>query len=154
MSLADHTFTDLQDGHSEMYLEFLHELELGDTEVQALHRSAATVLYERSFFDDFGYETSNFYEALAALSGRELCVSVRNGRLLRDYFDARRLKHPTWLALHAELEVEHFQDAIRPVLTRYTGDTAKIADLMQAVERGVDRHVQYFEAMLHEYESR
>jgi hypothetical protein len=28
MSLADHTFTDLQDGHSEMYVEFLHDLGL------------------------------------------------------------------------------------------------------------------------------
>jgi thiaminase len=154
MSLADHTFTDLQDGHSEMYLEFLHELGLGDAEVQASRRSAATVSYERSFFDDFGYRTDNFYEALAALSGRELCVSVRNERLLQNYFDARNMKHPTWLALHAELEVEHFHDAIRPALTRYVRDAAKITDLMQAVERGIDRHVQYFEAMLHEYESR
>ncbi|MBD2234742.1 iron-containing redox enzyme family protein [Phormidium tenue] len=154
MSLADHTFTDLQDGHSEMYLEFLHELGLSDAEIQASRRSAATVSYEQSFFDDFGYKTDNFYEALAALSGRELCVSVRNERILKYYFDARSMKHPTWLALHAELEVEHFQDTIRSALTRYTGDAGKIADLMRSVEQGIDRHVQYFEAMLHEYESR
>ncbi|TVQ16323.1 MAG: hypothetical protein EA367_20475 [Leptolyngbya sp. DLM2.Bin15] len=154
MSLADHTFTDLQDGHSEMYLDFLRELGLGDAEIQASHRSAATVAYEHSFFEDFGYKTDNFYEALAALSGRELCVSVRNERILQYYFDARSMRHPTWLALHADLEVEHFQDAIRPVLTRHTGDVAKIADLIQAIEQGIDRHVQYFEAMLDEYESR
>jgi thiaminase len=154
MSLADHTFTDLQDGHSEMYLEFLYDLGLRDAEIQASRRSAATVSYERSFFDDFGYETNNFYEALAALSGRELCVAVRNQRILQCYFDARRMKRPTWLALHAELEVEHFHDSIRPALTRYTGNSTKIADLMKAVERGVDRHVQYFEDMLHEYDSR
>jgi thiaminase len=153
MSLADHTFTDLQDGHSEMYLEFLHDLGLGDAEIKASHRSAATVSYERSFFDDFGYETNNFYEALATLSGRELCVAVRNERILQYYFDARSMKHPTWLALHAELEVEHFHDAIRPALTRYAGNSAKIADLMKAIKQGIDRHVQYFEEMLHEYEA-
>ena len=154
MSLADHTFTDLQDGHSEMYLEFLYDLGVRDAEINVSHRSAATVSYERSFFDDFGYETNNFYEALVALSGRELCVAVRNERILQYYFDARSLKASTWLTLHAELEVEHFHDAIRPALTRYAGNSAKIADLMKAVERGIDRHVQFFEEMLHEYESR
>jgi thiaminase len=152
MSLADHTFTDLQDGHSEMYIEFLHELGLQDAEIKTSCRSAATVSYERSFFDDFGYETGNFYEALSALSGRELCVSVRNERILKHYFEARSMKFPTWLSLHAELEVDHFHDSIRPPLTRYAGDVAKIADLMKAIERGIDRHVQYFEDMLCKYE--
>ncbi|MBR8834972.1 MAG: iron-containing redox enzyme family protein [Stigonema ocellatum SAG 48.90 = DSM 106950] len=153
MSLADHIFTDLQDGHSEMYVEFLHELGLSDTEIMADQRSAATASYERSFFDEFGYGTDNFYEALAALSGRELCVSVRNVRLLQSYFDARGMKHPTWLLLHAELEVNHFQDSIRPVLRSYDGDSAKQKSLIKAVERGIDRHVEYFEDLLHEYES-
>lgn len=150
MSLADHTFTDLQDGHSEMYLEFLHELGLSKAEIKAADRSAATVSYERSFFDDFGYGTDNFYEAIAALSGRELCVSIRNERILQCYFDVRTMKHPTWLALHAELEVEHFHDTIRPALTRYAGNATKIADLMNAVKLGIDRHVQYFDEMLDE----
>jgi thiaminase len=153
MSLADHIFTDLQDGHNEMYVEFLHELGLSDTEIMAAQRSAATTSYERSFFDEFGYGTDNFYEALAALSGRELCVSVRNGRLLQSYFDARGMKHPTWLSLHAQLEVNHFLDSLRPVLTRYDGDWAKLTSVIQAVERGIDRHVKYFEDLLHEYES-
>lgn len=153
MSLADHTFTDLQDGHSEMYVEFLHELGLSDTEIAASRRSMATTSYERSFFDEFGYGTDNFYEALAALSGRELCVSIRNARLLESYFDARGMKHPTWLSLHAELEVNHFLDSIRPVLTRYEGDSTKLSSVIKAVECGIDRHVQYFEELLHEYES-
>lgn len=153
MSLADHIFTDLQDDHSEMYVQFLHELGLSDPEIMAAQRSAATASYERSFLDEFGYGTNNFYEALAALSGRELCVSVRNARLLQSYFDARGMKHPTWLSLHAELEVNHFQDSIRPVLTRYNGDSAKLTSVIKAVERGIDRHVQYFEELLHEYES-
>ncbi len=153
LSLADHTFTDLQDGHSELYVEFLHALGLGDAAIALAQRSPATTAYERSFFDDFGYGTDNFYEALAALSGRELCVSVRNAKLLQSYFDARNLKHPTWLSLHAELEVNHFQDSIRPVLMCYEGDATKLTSVLQAVERGIDRHVHYFEALLHEYES-
>ena len=153
MSLSDHTFTDLQDDHSEMYVEFLHDLGLSDPEIIASQRSAATVSYERSFFDEFGYGTDNFYEALAALSGRELCVSIRNAKILQSYFDARDIKHPTWLSLHAELEVNHFQDSIRPVLTRFKGDSTKLNSVIKAVECGIDRHVQYFEDLLHEYES-
>ncbi|MCL6754395.1 iron-containing redox enzyme family protein [Nostoc sp. CCCryo 231-06] len=153
MSLSDHTFTDLQDDHSEMYVEFLYDLGLSDTEIMASQRSMATTSYERSFFDEFGYGTDNFYEALAALSGRELCVSIRNARILQSYFDARDMKHPTWLSLHAELEVNHFQDSIRPVLTRFKGDSTKLHSVIKAVERGIDRHVQYFEDLLHEYES-
>jgi thiaminase len=153
MSLADHTFTDLQDGHDEMYLEFLYDLELSEVDIQTSQRSVATTSYERSFFDDFGYETDNFYEALAGLSGRELCVSIRNQRILQYYFDAHNLKRPIWLALHAELETDHFLDVIRPALNHYAGDSAKIAELMKALEHSIDRHVQYFEEMLHEYES-
>jgi thiaminase len=152
MSLADHTFTDLQDGHSELYVEFLHDLGLSDEEIEASQRSAATVNYERSFFEDFGYETNNFYEALVALSGRELCVSIRNQLILQYYFDARSLKHPTWLALHAELEVEHFHDNFRAAITCYADNPTKIADLMVAVNRGIDRHVKYFEDLLLEAE--
>jgi thiaminase len=154
MSLADHTFTDLQDGHSEMYVEFLHELGLGDDEIAASHRSLATIAYERSFFEDFGYGTNNFYEALVALSGRELCVSIRNQLILQNYFDARSLKHPTWLALHAELEIEHFHDTFRGALTFCANNSIEINDLMEAVKRGIDRHIQYFEDLLVEYESR
>ena len=152
LSLADHIFTDLQDGHSEMYVEFLHDLGVSDAEMAAAQRSAATITYERSFFDDFGYDNDNFCETLAALSGRELCVSIRNDRLLESYFEACGLKHPTWLSLHAELEANHFQDSIRPVLTGYNEDSLKLTSVMNAVERGIDRHIQYFEDLLYEYE--
>ncbi|WP_017301154.1 iron-containing redox enzyme family protein [Nodosilinea nodulosa] len=152
LSLSDHIFTDLEDGHSEMYVEFLHDLGLSDDDIAAAQRSAATTAYERSFFDQFSYGTDNFYEALAALSGRELCVSVRNGKILRHYFDARAMKQPTWLSLHAELEVNHFQDSIRPVLI-HAEDSAMPARVVAAIDQGIDRHVQYFEDLLQEYES-
>lgn len=153
LSLADHIFTDLQDGHNAMYTEFLHELGLRDDEIANAQRSHATASYERSFFDEFGYGTDNFYEALAALSGRELCVSIRNCQILQHYFDQRGMKHPTWLSLHATVEADHFQDAIRPVLICYTEDPDKLPSVITAVERGIDRHLQYFDELLQEYES-
>jgi thiaminase len=153
LSLADHIFTDLQDGHNAMYIEFLHELGLRDDEIANAQRSPATASYERSFFDEFGFGTDNFYEALAALSGRELCVSIRNGHILQHYFDQRGMKHPTWLSLHATVEADHFQDAIRPVLTCYTEDSGKLTSVITAVERGIARHLQYFEELLQEYEA-
>jgi len=151
LSLADHIFTDLQDKHNVMFMEFLYELGLSDDDISVAQRSAATASYERSFIDEFGYGTDNFYEALAALSGRELCVSIRNVQILQFYFDARGMKHPTWLSLHAEVEAEHFQDAIRPVLTRYTEDSGKLTSVIVSFERGIDRHVQYFDELLQEY---
>ncbi|QZZ18690.1 hypothetical protein J5X98_14520 [Leptothermofonsia sichuanensis E412] len=115
--------------------------------------SNATTLYERSFFDDFGYETDNFYEALAALSGRELCVAIRNTKILQYYFATRHLKFPTWLSLHAELEEHHFQDSILPALTHHQEDSIKQASMISAIKHGIDRHLQYFENLLQEYES-
>ncbi|HTL89416.1 MAG TPA: iron-containing redox enzyme family protein [Leptolyngbya sp.] len=157
LSLSDHIFTDLQDGHSEMFIEFLHELGLSDDDIAASQRSGATASYERSFFADFGDGMDNFYEALAALSGRELCVSIRNARILQSYFDVRKMKRPTWLSLHAELEVNHFQDSIRPVLAHHnhfnhSNDSIQLDRVVKAIERGIDRHVQYFEDLLQEYE--
>lgn len=138
LSLADHIFTDLQDGHNQMYLEFLYDLGLSDDEIMASQPSNATTLYERSFFDDFGYETDNFYEALAALSGRELCVAIRNTKILQYYFATRHLKFPTWLSLHAELEEHHFQDSILPALTHHQEDSIKQASMISAIKHGID----------------
>jgi thiaminase len=152
MALADHIFTDLRDNHESMYVDYLHDLGLRDDEITSSRPSPATLRYERSFLDDFGYGTENFYEAIAALSGRELCVAVRNGRILQHYIRARGLAPSEWLVLHEELEEDHYRDAIRPVLMRYGNDPEKIENLMRSVRRGIDRHVQYFDEMLQEYQ--
>lgn len=153
MALANHIFTDLRDGHDLMFAEFLRDLGLTEAELAASSPSPSTAAYIQSFFDDFGYEPSNFYEALAALSGRELSVAVRNGRILRGYFDPRNLARPTWIALHAELELEHFHDAVRPALRHCAGDSVAFAALTKAVTAGIERHAQYFDALLREYEA-
>jgi hypothetical protein len=74
-------------------------------------------------------------------------------RILQSYFEARGMKHPTWLSLHAELEVNHFQNSIRSVLAHYEEDSVKLTSVIKAIERGIERHVQYFDDLLHEYES-
>ena len=153
MALGSHVFTDLRDGHDVMFAEFLGDLGLAAVDVGASRPSSSTVTYAQSFFDDFGYGTSNFYQALAALSGREVCVAVRNRRILREYFDARSMKRPTWITLHAELEMDHFRDAFRPALAPCAGDLEALAQLTNAVEAGIERHVQYFDGMLAEYEA-
>ncbi|WP_445927113.1 hypothetical protein [Leptodesmis sp.] len=124
---------------------------LDDTAIQQSQRSIATMTYERSFVDDFGYGAENFYPALASLSGRELCVSIRNQRILRDYFDVHGLPHPTWLALHAELEIAHFLDYIRPGIVHAIQNEAQMASLKQAIAQGIDRHIRYFDDLLTEY---
>jgi thiaminase len=153
MALASHIFTDLRDGHDLMFTEFLQGLGIGVDELATSRASPATIAYTESFFDDFGYEPNNFYEALAALSGRELCVAIRNERIIREYFAPRGTKPPTWLALHAELELDHFHDAVRPALAHCGDDDEAIASLTTAIERGIDRHVDYFEGLLREYQA-
>jgi thiaminase len=152
LSLADHTFTDLKDGHNELFADCLHSLGLSTQQMAQTQPTAATIAYAQSFFDDFGYDTANFYEALAALSGRELCVALRNQRLLAQFFDPHRIPQPIWLSLHAQLEVDHFQDAIRPVLTRYAQDPARLAALNAAIHHGIDRHIAYFDQLLQEFD--
>ncbi|HEV3157792.1 MAG TPA: iron-containing redox enzyme family protein [Candidatus Baltobacteraceae bacterium] len=151
MALSDHIFTDLRDGHDLMFVDFLHDLGLDDATIDSSTKSIATEGYERSFTDDFGFEADNFYQTLAALSGREISVAVRNGRILQQYFTRKNMPHPLWLTLHAELEVDHFRDAVRPVLMRYGNEPDKAENLIiPAVQRGIDRHFKYFDELFAE----
>jgi len=87
---------------------------------------------------------------MAALSGRELSVVVRNRRLLKSYFAARGLDAPSWITLHAELEVDHFLDLARPLLTPQ-GVEALLPDVIRlGMERTIGRHVEYLDALLRE----
>lgn len=151
MSLADHLFTDLKDDHTEMFLNFLEDLELREKAIFSTQRSQATKVYESSFFDDFGYGMDNFYEAIAGLSGRELMVSIRNQFLLKYYFDRQQKKQPTWVALHAELELDHFYDSISSAIIKYVNNTQKMEALMGAIKTSIDRHLNYFDDLLNEY---
>jgi len=151
MALADHTFVDLRDNHDLLYQDMLEQLGAGPGRLHSNQASAATQTYVGSFFEDFASPERGFFPALAALSGRELCVSLRNGRLLESYFASRALLLPTWLTLHAELELDHFRDAVRPVIAEYSGRSLQLREVEAAIERAITRHVQYFDALLDEF---
>jgi thiaminase len=153
MSLAEHLFVDLRDGHDFMYREFLGDLGVTDDEVEQSTPSSATRSYSASFLNDHGPDVSGLYEALAALSGREMCVAVRNGRLIQHYFAPRGLRAPTWIELHATLEVEHFHAGLQPAVSCLHADPAALATLLSAVERSIRRHTQYFDDLLEEWEA-
>ena len=151
MALAHHIFAELRDNHEVMFVDYLHDLGLSDHAIATSRPGPATRSYALSFADDFGYGTENFWEAIATLSGRELCVSARNGRILKHYIRARGLPQSEWLVLHEELEEEHYRDAIRPVLMRYAKEPDRMDALNECVRRGIERHVGYFDELLQEH---
>lgn len=148
LALADHIFTDLRDDHDQMFGDFLHQLGFPAGTLHAEHPSAATRAYTRSFFDDCSAPSCTFFDAIAALAGRELSVSLRNRRLLRSYFAPRGLAEPTWIRLHAELEVEHFLDVVEPIVARQGSHSPHLRAARDAIERAFERHAEYLDALL------
>jgi thiaminase len=151
LALSDHIFTDLRDDHDQMFREFLHQLGSPAGTLHAEHASAATRAYVRSFFDDCDAPSCTFFDAIAALGGRELSVSLRNRRLLKAYFAPRGLPEPTWVRLHAELEVEHFVDVLEPIVARHGSDAPELRAARDGIERAFERHAQYLDALLLEH---
>jgi thiaminase len=148
MALADHVFTDLRDSHEEMYDAFLRALGLDDATIDADGPGLVTRRYSDSFLHDFASGTGDFFFALAALAGRELCVSLRNQRFIDHYFTPRGQVPPEWIALHAHVELDHFHDAIRPVLAAGHDQAAAYVAAGSAVRRAVDAHVRLFDDLL------
>jgi thiaminase len=152
LALADHIFTDLRDGHDLMFAELLHELGFPAGTLHARSVSPATAAYIESFLDDCRTPTVTWVDAIATLSGRELSVVVRNQRLLKSYFAPRGLCGPSWITLHAELEIDHFLDIVRPVLTQPGAGAGADKALLEAVRTAIDRHAEYLDALLREHE--
>ena len=153
MALADHIFTDLRDAHEEMYDRFLRDLQISDADTARERPSRATARYIRSYLEEFDLDTGDFFVALAALAGRELCVSLRNQRLIARYFVPREIETPTWIGLHSHLELDHFQDAIRPVLAAANVGASSGRAARTAVEQAIDRHVRLFDDLLGEFQA-
>jgi len=150
MALADHVLSDLRDNHDELFQQYLHQLGFPPGTSSGDTIGPATEAYIQSFFDDCRAPAVTWFEALAALGGRELSVALRNRRLLRLYFAPRGLPAPTWLALHAELEVDHCLDVVGPVLAEHGGDSARLAVIRAALERAMQRHSAYLDDLIHE----
>jgi thiaminase len=153
MALADHVFTDLRDDHDVLFAECLECFGLPAGTLYAGSPSPATRTYIESFMDDTRASAATWLEATAALAGRELSVALRNQRLIRSYFAPRDQTAPIWIGLHAELEVDHFLDALRPVLAERALGTASLAALHLAVGGAFGRHAEYLDALLDEYEA-
>ena len=150
LALSDHIFTDLRDGHDLLFAELLHGLGHPAGTLRVGAASPTTTEYIESFLHDCRTPTATWFEAIAALCGRELSVALRNQRLLKGYFDPRGLPRPTWIALHAELEIEHFLDAVRPLLTDQSADATSA--VLSSIDRGVTCHATFLDALLHEHE--
>jgi hypothetical protein len=152
LALADHIFTDLRDNHDLLFAECLHHLGFPAGMLHAGAVSPATSAYIESFLDDCRAPTVTWLDAMAALGGRELSVALRNQHLLRSYFAPRGLSGPTWITLHAELEIDHFLDVVRPLLAQQGADTVPLDSVRAAIDRTIRRHVEYLDALLREHE--
>ena len=58
---------------------------------------------------------------------------------------------PIWIALHAELEVDHSLDALRPILAERAPGTASLAAVHSAVGQAFGRHAEYLDTLLEEH---
>jgi len=151
MALADHVFTDLRDDHDVLFAECLQCFGLPTGTLHAGSPSLATHTYIESFMDDSRAPATTWLEATAALAGRELSVALRNQRLIRSYFAPRGQTAPIWITLHAELEVDHFLDALRPILAERAPGAASLEAMHVAVGGAFGRHAEYLDALLEEF---
>lgn len=153
LALADHVFTDLRDDHDRLFAECLHHFGFPSESLYAGSRSPATSAYIESFLDAARAPMATWFEAIAALSGRELSVALRNRRLLKSYFAPRGLPGPTWITLHAELEVDHFLDVLRPLISEHGAAAASFDAVRLAAAGAFARHAEYLDALLAEHEA-
>jgi len=149
MSLANHVFTDLRDDHDALFAECLQSFGSPRGVLHVGVPSLATQRYTEHFLEECRAPCTTWLEATATLAGRELSVAVRNQRLMRGYFTPRDEQAPTWIALHAELEVEHCLDALRPVIAQRAGSSTTLGP---AMARAFARHAEYLDALLDEHD--
>jgi len=152
-ALAQHVLEEMQDDHHDMYCQLLQELGLSEQAIAETAPSPATRRYSRSFLERFGLDRHTFFEAVVALSGRELFASLRNTYLL-ETLQQYGLGRPVWLALHEALELEHFHAALRPFVATRVQTAADIDHVMQLIQDEIDAHVAYWDALLTEAQHR
>jgi hypothetical protein len=155
MALADHIFTDLGDDHDVLFAECLQYFGLPPGTLYVGSPSPATQAYIESFIESFlnarRAPATAWIEALAGLTGRELSVALRNQRLIRSYFAPRGQSAPIWISLHAELEVDHALDALKPLLADQATGTVAPEVLRAVAGQAFGRHADYLDALLEEH---
>src|SRR5262245_7482356 len=127
LSLADHIAVEMRDGHDTLFFNFLVDIGLSEAEIRAMRAGGATRRYDASYFERYGLSEANFFEAVTAISAREILHSIRNAYVLEHYLEKVGLGESPWWRLHVELELDHFQAALQPALQRSQGNPAAIA---------------------------
>jgi hypothetical protein len=153
LSLADHIAVEMRDGHDRLFRDFLIDLGLSEDEIRAMRASGATRRYDASYFERYGLSEKNFFEAVTAISAREVLHSVRNAYVLEHFLSKTGLAESPWWRLHVDLELDHFKAALRPVIQRSNGDDTVMVSIVQTIKREIDRHIQYWDELLEEAEA-
>lgn len=147
-SLAEHVATEMGDDHSKIYRDFLVDLGLSEAAIRGMRKAAATAKYEGSFIATFGTGPQDFADSVAALSGRELFASLRNTYVIERLATNYGLRGSQWWQLHEELEEEHFRSCLRPFIRTLLRDEREVARLLTVITGEIDRHVDYWDALL------
>ena len=153
LSLADHIAVEMRDGHDRLFRDFLIDLGLSEAEIRAMRASDATRRYDVSYFERYGLSEENFFEAVTAISAREILHSIRNAYVLEHFLSKAGLGESPWWRLHVDLELDHFKAALRPVIQRSHGDETVMVSIVQTIKREIDRHIQYWDELLEEAEA-
>jgi hypothetical protein len=146
LSLTHHVSEEIGDDHAGMYLDLLRKLGVSEAEARATAKSQVTARYERSFLDRFGTGTDNFADSVVALSGRELFASIRNAFLI-EHLAPYGVQNDRWLIAHQELELDHFYDAIRPLLKEGANEN-ELRRMIDLSTTEIDHHIRYWDMLL------
>ncbi len=153
LSLADHIAVEMRDGHDKLFRDFLVDLGMSEAEIRAMRAGKATRRYDASYFQRYGLSERNFFEAVTAISAREILHSIRNAYVLEHFLSKVGFGESQWWRLHVDLELDHFKAALLPVIQRSHGDDAAVASVVQTLKREIDRHIQYWDELLEEAEA-
>lgn len=149
LGIANHNVVEMEYKHGEMYCDHLRTLGYTDEEIKNIQPEKATQDYQESFVKEFGLDSHNFLESLAAFSAREMLASIRN-TWIRNYLLKLGMSPSTWVLVHEEVEFEHFKAICRPIVKRYQDCDVQIGYVSQAMNGEIDRHIQWWDRMMEE----
>jgi hypothetical protein len=150
LGLAEHIAIEMRESHEQMYRRFLKDMGLTDDAIDSTVKSEATRWYINSFRHEFGDGPDNFFEAVSAISGRELLASLRNSFIIEHFLTPRGIAPFEWLTVHEELELEHFRTAIRPIIQRCAHQQARLDHVVKVMKEEIERHVRYWDLLFEE----
>lgn len=149
LELADHTLVEMKEDHAGLYVDFLKHLGVSDEDIKNAAEGDSTRRYEQSFLTAFGTETNNFVDSVIALSARELFAAIRNTYVTKALKDHYGIDQSPWWQLHERLEIDHFRNAIRPVLSEL-GSGRRATPEIAIMKSEIDRHADYWDGLLGE----